>query len=176
MSRIFGEVRQNGYVVRDIEAALEHWTEVLGVGPFFYFERAPVTEFRYRGEPSEPEVSIALANSGSLQIELIQQRNAAPSMYRDFLDAGREGLQHVAYWTESFDADFARCRDAGYDVGQSGCAGGPDGRFVYFATEAHPGTVIELSEVSGPKGRFFAHIAEAARSWDGSQPIQRLGS
>ncbi len=51
MSRIFGEVRQNGYVVRDIDAALKHWTEVLGVGPFFYFERAPVSDFRYRGEP-----------------------------------------------------------------------------------------------------------------------------
>ncbi len=32
MSRIFGKVCQNGYVVRDIAAALTHWTEVLGVG------------------------------------------------------------------------------------------------------------------------------------------------
>jgi hypothetical protein len=35
MSRFFGKVCQNGYVVRDIEAALKHWTEVLGVGPFY---------------------------------------------------------------------------------------------------------------------------------------------
>ena len=42
MSRIFGRPCQNGYVVRDIEAALKHWTEVLGIGPFFYFERVPV--------------------------------------------------------------------------------------------------------------------------------------
>ncbi len=28
MSRIFGDVRQNGYVVPDIEAALDHWTRV----------------------------------------------------------------------------------------------------------------------------------------------------
>ncbi len=35
MNRGFGSVRQNGYVVRDIEAALKHWTEVLAVGPFF---------------------------------------------------------------------------------------------------------------------------------------------
>ena len=173
MSRIFGSVRQNGYVVRDIEAALKHWTEVLGVGPFFYFERAPLTDFRYRGEPSPIEVSIALANSGALQIELIQQRNRAPSMYRDFLAAGREGLQHVAYWTEDFDADLERARRAGYEVGQSGCVG-ESGRFVYFATEAHPGTVVELSEISGTKGRFFAHLAEAARQWDGSEPIRRL--
>ena len=174
MSRIFGEVRQNGYVVRDIEAALEHWTDVLGVGPFFYFERVPVQDFRYRGEPSPLEVSIALANSGPLQIELIQQRNDAPSMYRDFLAAGNEGLQHVAYWTGEFDARMSRLGKQGYQVGQAGCIG-EAGRFVYLLTEAHPGTVIELSEISGPKGRFFQHIAEQAAGWDGSEPIRRMG-
>lgn len=171
MSRLFGEIRQNGYVVRDIEAALEHWTGTLGVGPFYYFERAPVSDFRYRGEPSPLEVSIALANSGALQIELIQQRNDAPSMYRDFLGAGREGLQHVAYWTQQFDADLERVRGSGIDVGQSGTVG-ESGRFVYFDTEFHPGTVIELSEISGAKGRFFEHLAELARSWDGSDPVR----
>lgn len=172
MSRIFGEVRQNGYVVRDIESALRHWTERLGVGPFFYFERVPMENFRYRGMPSPIEVSIALANSGALQIELIQQRNDAPSMYRNFLAAGREGLQHVAYWTEKMDADLARLAAAGYEIGQSGEVGGPTGRFVYFLTEAHPGTVVELSEISGPKGRLFQRIAEAARAWDGKDPVR----
>jgi hypothetical protein len=60
-------------------------------------------------------------------------------------------------------------------VAQSGCAGGPDGRFVYYQTEAHPGTMVELSEISGPKGVFFERIAQAAREWDGSDPIRRLG-
>jgi hypothetical protein len=172
MSVLPGPIRQNGYVVRDIEAALKHWTEVIGVGPFWYFERVPIEAFSYHGEPSPLEVSIALANSGQLQIELIQQRNDAPSMYRDFLAAGQEGLQHVAYWTESFDADLARVTDAGFRVGQSGQVGA-DGRFVYFETDAHPGSVVELSEISGEKGRFFSHIAEAAASWDGSEPIHR---
>jgi hypothetical protein len=35
MILIFGEIRQNGYVVRDIDSALRHWTEVIRVGPFF---------------------------------------------------------------------------------------------------------------------------------------------
>ena len=175
MSRIFGPIRQNGYVVRDVEAAMKHWTEALGVGPFFYFERVPIEDFRYRGEPSPIEVSIALANSGPLQIELIQQRNDAPSMYRDFLEAGHEGLQHVAYWTRDFNADLERALADGYRIGHSGQVGGPDGRFVYFDTESHPGTVVELSEISGSKGRFFEHIAETAHTWDGSDPIHRLG-
>ena len=36
------------------------------------------------------EMSIALANSGDLQIEFIEQKNDAPSMYKEFLDAGHE--------------------------------------------------------------------------------------
>ena len=36
MSRIFGAVCQNGYVVRDIRAAMDHWINAVGVG---FFER-----------------------------------------------------------------------------------------------------------------------------------------
>jgi hypothetical protein len=97
MSRFFGAITQNGYVVHDIAAAMRHWIEVLGVGPWFYVEHTPIEDFQYQGHPSPIDVSIALANSGPLQIELIQQRNDAPSMYRDFLAAGHEGLQHIAY-------------------------------------------------------------------------------
>ncbi len=95
MSRVFGDLRQLGYVVRDIEAAMKYWIDVNGVGPFFYIERVPLASFTYRGQSSMPEMSIALAFSGFAQVELIQQRNDAPSMYKDYLDAGQEGLQHV---------------------------------------------------------------------------------
>ena len=80
MSRIFGAVRQNGYVVRDIQAAMKHWIEVMGVGPWYYMDRVKTDWFRHRGQDSRVEMSIALANSGDLQIELIQQRNDAPSL------------------------------------------------------------------------------------------------
>src|SRR5262245_31746221 len=66
MSRIFGDIVQNGYVVRDIAAAMRHWIEVLGVGPWFYIERLPAPDFTYKGQPSPVDVSLALANSGPL--------------------------------------------------------------------------------------------------------------
>ncbi|NIJ40752.1 hypothetical protein FHS78_001028 [Parvibaculum indicum] len=175
MSRFFGKVCQNGYVVRDIEAALTHWTEVLGIGPFYYIERVKCDWFTYKGEPSPVEMSIALANTGDLQIELIQQRNDAPSMYMDFLNAGREGLQHMSYWTTDYQADYDRALAAGYKIGHEGQINGPDGRFVYFDTETHPGTVIEMSDISGAKGKFFEHIRKAAMEWDGSDPIRPVG-
>jgi hypothetical protein len=173
MSRIFGAITQNGYVVRDIQAAMRHWIGVLGVGPWFYLEHAPIQDFHYKGEPSPVDVSIALANSGALQIELIQQRNDVPSMYRDFLRAGHEGLQHVAYWTRQFEDDLARLLNAGYTIGQRGRVGHP-GCFAYLQIEEHPGTVVELSDISGPKGRMFARIAEAASNWDGKEPIRTI--
>ena len=173
MSRIFGEVRQNGYVVRDIEAAMKHWTEVLGVGPFFHIPELRTDTFFYRGEPSSPRISIALANSGNLQIELIQQHDDAPSMYRDFLRAGHEGLQHVSSWEEDIDAVIARAEAAGHRIAQSGSVASGV-RFVYFDTELHPGTVFEVSNLAGPFAVLPEMIADAARGWDGSDPVRVL--
>ena len=176
MSRIFGPIRQNGYVVRDIQAALKHWTSVLGIGPFFYVERARIADFRYKGQPSSAELSVALANSGALQIELLQPLDDEPSMWRDFLLAGHEGLQHFACWQETpaaMDAALARAAELGYEIGQSGTAG-ENGRFAYLCTEGHAGTVVELSEACGAKAQLFRRVAEAAEGWDGTDPVRRL--
>ena len=175
MSRLFGEIRQIAYLVPDIEAAMDYWVRALGVGPWYYNPKVPIRNYHYRGERYEPHNSVALANAGALQVELLQTRNDVPSMYRDFTRAGHTGLQHFAYWTESFDADLARAGAAGLVVCMSGEVG-ENGRFVYFEERehpgSHPGTVIELSEVAGPKGRLFKLIRDAGRDWDGSDPIR----
>lgn len=173
MSRIFGAVRQNGYVVRDIRAAMDHWVNVVGVGPWFFVEEVKTDYFRHRGVPSDMRMSVALANSGDLQIELIQQLNDAPSLYKEFLDAGHEGLQHMAYWTHDYQGLHDRALSLGHQVGHEGQIGGEQGRFAYFDTEGpHPGAVVEISDISGAKGRFFDHIRRAAQDWDGADPIR----
>ncbi|MBF6618069.1 VOC family protein [Pollutimonas thiosulfatoxidans] len=173
MSRFFGEIRQLGYVVHDIEAAMAYWSGTLGVGPWFYNPQVPIRNYHYEGKQYEPHNSVALANSGFVQVELIQTRNDVPSMYRDFLLQGRTGLQHVAYWTEDYDADLHRAISQGFRPVMSGEVG-ERGRFVYFDTEYHPGTVIELSEVAGPKGKMFDLIRNASLDWDGSDPVRQF--
>ena len=93
-----------------------------------------------------------------------------------------EGPRHLAVFIYGLTGGGAQRRtmtlasefaERGHRVGQSGCIG-ENGRFAYLETEAHPGTVIELSEISGAKGRFFRHIEECARAWDGSDPIRRF--
>ena len=171
MSRFLGEIRQLGYVVDDIEAAMAYWHQTMGVGPWYYNPKVPIEDYTYEGKRYEVHNSVALANAGFIQVELIQTRNDAPSMYRDFMLAGHRGLQHVAYWPQTFDADLARMEAEGFRVKMSGTVGA-NGRFVYFDKEDHPGTVIELSEVLGPKGRMFDLIRAASVQWDGSDPVR----
>ena len=114
MSRRFGSIRQIAFVVRSLDRTLRYWTETLGVGPFFVFRNMSPEDFRYRGEPSPaPRLSVALGNSGDLQVELIEQHDDRPSAYRDFLAAGREGFQHVSSWLTRAEYDATLVRVAG---------------------------------------------------------------
>ncbi len=168
-------VRQVGYVVRDLERAMRQWTEQVGVGPFFYIEQLPLREYLYAGAPSDPYISGALSCSGDLQIELLTQRNDAPSMWYAFLAAGHEGFHHVAYWTEEFDRDLAVLAARGLQIGHRGRSGAA-GRFAYLAPDADGPPVLELSEVDAAKAAVFALVAEAAQTWDGSDPVRQLSA
>src|SRR6185295_13460959 len=146
-------------------AAMRHWVEVCGVGPWFYADRLAITDYIYAGKRYDDlHASIALANSGDVQLELIQQRCETPSMYREFLAAGREGLQHWSSWPEDYDLLLDRALANGYTLGQEGDS--PRGRFVYFAAEGHPGTVIEMAELTPARRRIFDQIRAAAQDWD----------
>jgi hypothetical protein len=175
MSRIFGKVQQISYIVRDIHAAMDHWINVVGVGPWFHIEEIKFDWFHYRGKPSDLRKTVAIAMSGDLQIELIQPLNDAPSLYKEFLDAGLEGSQHIAFGTTTFEETRARALAAGYTVGHEGCIGGPGGNFCFLDTGRLPGTVIELSETSDYKKQVWAKLAAEAAAWDGSNPIRKLG-
>src|SRR3954447_25038656 len=72
-----GAVRQNGYVVRDLDVAIASWVAI-GVGPWFTLREITQPNSRYRGQPSSPTLSIGFANSGPLQLELIQALDAGP--------------------------------------------------------------------------------------------------
>ena len=170
MSRLFGSIRQMGYVVRDVEAAMQHWIEVCGIGPWYYVDKLTLQDFQYRGQPGDPHLSIGLANSGYVQVELIQQRDDSPTMYQDFLNAGHEGLQHWSSWPEDFESVYQEALDAGYEVGQE--ADSPRGRFVYFFNEGHPGTVIEMAHLTAERRRIFDTVRDAAVDWDGRDPIR----
>lgn len=173
MSRLFGPIRQNGYVVDDLDAAVDHWIRKLGIGPFFLLPPLRFETCRYRGRATDPELRIAVANSGDLQIEIIEQVNEEPSSYLDFLSEHGPGLQHISVWSEQYAEDIARIAATGISSLQDAVL--PGGvRLTYFDTELHGGAVMEVLELHDRGRAMMAEIRDAAAEWDGSLPRRTI--
>lgn len=163
-------VRQLAYVVKDMNAALTYWTEVLKVGPFFVFEHCPLKNQVYRGKPGDVDVDLALGNSGALQIELIYQHNDAGSVYKEFLDAGRVGVHHFGLMPEDYKAACEQYTALGHAAAFECTVGGAE--LVYFDTLAAIGHFTELWDNHAVFKDLFMLIENAAKDWDGSDPVR----
>lgn len=170
---MLGKLAQWGYVVRDIEVAMRCWTEVLHIGPFVYIEDVGDVICRYHGQSTDVKISVAFAYHGDTQIELIQQRNAAPSPYIDFLNAGREGLQHLGFWTDDYDTTRARLEAKGFTPDYTVQLPGSPRETVYFNVPEMFGSMIEVSQNSVPKRQLFEAIAALGHGWAGERPVRR---
>lgn len=170
MSQPLYTVRQLAYVVRDLDAALKYWTETLKVGPFFLFEHCPLDNQIYRGSPSNVDVTLALGNSGALQIELIYQNNDEPSVYKEFLDAGREGVHHFGMMPVDYPATCAHYRALGHEAAFVSDIGGAE--LTYFDTVDAVGHFIELWDNNDTFKNLFTLVEDAATGWDGKDPVR----
>lgn len=168
-----GAVFQVSYVVSDIEREMERWTRMLGVGPFFLIRHFPLSQARYRGEPTDLDLDIALAFSGSMCFELIRQNNNAPSVFRELIAARGYGFHHWALSTGSFEADLARHEAAGSKAASTGVTG-LGTRAAYLDTVSTLGGMLELIEVNPAVDAFFGMMHGAASNWDGADPVRTL--
>jgi catechol 2,3-dioxygenase-like lactoylglutathione lyase family enzyme len=168
LRELWGPIGQIGYVVTDLEAAAKQWTDSIGVGPWQIFNPAPFDVLEYNGQPSEAEVGFALAFMGAVQIELIQQHNNAPSMYREVLDTYGEGAQHICFYPDDYAAAVDAGCNAGMTIAQQGEIWGID--FVYLRGEG--GRVIELARLGDERRAMRQRAIEDATVWDGSDPFR----
>jgi hypothetical protein len=160
-------------VVRDLEAAVHHWSSKLGVGPFYAIEHISFRQSYFRGSPLSLDMSVAVAQWGPIQIELVEQHNTDASIYTEFAARHGEGLQHVGVLTDSVAAHLDNLRQFGIEAVQWGeTTGGM--RFAYVNTDAYPGAMIELIESGAGVAAFFAKVRKSASDWDGTRPLRRL--
>lgn len=162
------EIHQLGWVVPDLDAALEHWTGTVGVGPFRRADRLHPDPFHYRGQPTPIELSIAIGYSGALQIELIQQHDGLPSLYNDRPPWPDGGQHHLGCYVRDFDERYAVWQERGYAAVQEGALAT---RFAYFETDALPGTIMELVELSDPIDAMLTDLRQASAEWDGRSAL-----
>lgn len=105
-----GPVNQIGFVVRDMARAIAQYQPLFG--PFEEMD-APDMEWDYRGTPETSSLKIAFANSGGVEIELIEWISGK-TPHKEFLDAGREGMHHLRFMVEVMEEKIEALAPLGY--------------------------------------------------------------
>lgn len=163
-------VDQVGLVVRDLEAAMDRYGAVLGVGPWQVkaFEPPELTGMTYHGEPAEFGLRLAIATPGAVDVELIEP-TLGPTIYADHLDAHGPGLHHVACF--GWDPEEAeRVVDAFVEAGMPVLMAGEfrGSRFWYLDTrEALDGLVFETVARRGGSSEPDAVYPDDPYPYDG---------
>ncbi|NDZ18927.1 glyoxalase [Variovorax sp. WS11] len=166
-----GPIFQTAYVVDDLDEALRHWTTVLRIGPFFRIDHVPLEHYSFEGKPSTPDLTIALAYSGEVQVELVAQHNDAPSLYLSHLRANGPGFHHVCIRAAGYEAGRASLESAGLTCCSEGRVRNA-GRFGYFRPSDPRGLIVEIGEGRPSTQAFFKGIKDASRDWNGLDPVR----
>jgi hypothetical protein len=162
---------QMAYVVEDIHKAIEMWVKRLNVGPWFLLDSFTGIDALYRGQPTDNSVSLAMSFAGHMMVELIQEQQAAPSVYREIIEKCGYGFHHWGLATTDFDASLAEYEAAGYEL--AFYAKVPTGmRVAYMDTTRDMPGMVELIELGGGFDEVFSRFHKATIDWDGSAPIR----
>lgn len=168
-SATFGPVQVLKYAVHELKPWLEEMVG-LGIGPWWIsVDQAPDT-FVYKGKQSDTRFTWGLTWSGDVMHEVIQPLDDLPSPYRDFLDDGREGLHHGAFYPRDYEGAIEELRRTGKKPILTGHSG--DAKFVYFEGIGSPPQPIELQflpEEIKVKHKALKRISD---NWDGSEPFR----
>jgi len=135
-------VFQLGYVYKDIEKQAKIMESVFGVSKFTMVGPL-ILRINYRGEKAKITVRAAFAQYSETQLELIQLIEG-DSIYKEFLDQGREGLHHVLYRVDDLKAVINKYKENGIEVIQSGRI--MSSSYAYMDTEKKLGIIIELAK------------------------------
>ena len=137
------EIIQIGIVVRDLQKAVENYWATLGIGPWQIVRMEPpiLREVTLRGKLVEASMLAAIAQSGSIQLELIQPLEG-PSIWKEFLEKRGEGLHHVQSLVQNPKVALAKFKEMGVDVLMSGKIA--NNIFYYIDTEPLLGIILEF--------------------------------
>jgi len=143
-----GTVAQIGVLVTDLQKTIEEYWNTLGIGPWSIWKYDPtvVADMTYRGKPHEYAITIALAQVGPVQWEVIEPL-WGESIYTEFLREHGEGLHHVGYLVDEPWEIVEDLNAVGVNAIQSGFVKGRS--FIYLDTEKRLGVCVELIGTGG---------------------------
>lgn len=170
-----GAICQIAFTVPDLRSAIPVYADRLRAGPWLLMEHFRPSTQRYRGESATQDVSLALAYTGSMMVELIEQHDAGPSVYRETLDRQGYGFHHFAVTSTEFDSAEAAYLAVGYQAAYTARTDSAMGeaRVTYLDSTSDLPGMIELIELTPQVDAHFGSIKALAELWDGTDLIHR---
>lgn len=166
-----GNIRQLGFVVRDLDEAVAHWLEHTSAGPFVLMHGQRFDGWTYLGQPQDQVLDIAFAQAGPMMIELIQAKGPWPNVYGDAPPTEACVLHHFGILVDDIDAASAALNAPLVTTAQIDAAS----ELRYFDCREHFGVRLELISDTASVRSFFELSESLARSWDGKcAPVRRF--
>lgn len=159
-------IAQAGFVVNDLDAAVERWFQ-RGAGPFRAFRDLEI-ELTYRSQPSQLKLSLALGQFDGVQIELIHILDDRPSLFSECYPGGypEESLHHIGMIADDYDAFVQKHAEERRPLVMNGEFSGY--RFGFVDTRAPLGFMLEAFERTPSFTAFFSEIEALGATWDGT--------
>lgn len=153
MTHLFGGFFQQGYVTRDLDAAITAYRAKFGEIEFLVNEPGPID-----GKPPATK-RIGLAYMDDVMIELIEPDPAQTTIYDDALPAtaGPIRLHHFGYLIDDHQAMLRRLGDLGYAVPMHGTLPGALD-YSYADTRADIGIYAEFIRLDEGGRAFFGAV------------------
>ncbi len=166
------KVVQNAYVVRNLEEACRRFSDLYGIGPFVGGGTGgTLDDHVYRGTPAAPvHLRVAFAQSGDMNIELMEILSDGPSAMHDMFAKGETGFHHVAVFSDDYEADRDRLVALGMPVASEFTIFGGL-RVCYIDARSTLGHMIELYPEAEALRGLYRRAREAAADWDGQQTL-----
>ena len=137
------KIDQLGYVYKDIKKQAKILEDKLNLPKFAFLENRP-TPYLYRGKETTIQTIIGFSRSLNVQIELIQHIRG-DCIFKEFIDAGKEGLHHFGVYVEDVDALVTKYKDKGYEIVHQGLTAGVQ-KVAYIDTYDQLGVYIEFQQ------------------------------
>jgi hypothetical protein len=165
-------VMQTAFVVKDLAQTLDYYIRTLNVGPFFTLPNRVAAGRMYRGVESLTETSLAMGFAGDMLIELIEQHDEVPSLFKECVDNEGYGFHHYGVVHEDMNVALPAYYGEGYElVGSTPVPTGGEVLFLQSPDPVHRG-YLELIPWSQSMDDMFTRYWQAARDWDGMEPIR----
>ena len=136
------KIDQLSFVYKDIKKQAEIMENIYGIPKFAQMEDIVHQDATYRGKEVKIIIDYAFSRLFNVQIEL-QQWKSGDSLFKEFIDQGKEGLHSIGVYVDDLDAYINEFKNKGIKILQTGQVGKQ--KFVYLDTEKTFGVLLEIS-------------------------------